>query len=171
MCKYNYMKVFLYTMFAVILAAAACSDSNSPAVSAIIDSEARRDAVITDTKGSDTIPHMDTTRLLVDAASNITINGTPLPKAKNAVYRALYDNWLHAYTLVNHLPAVLHIAHNGTAPLEASGDMMDQIVRAQENMQQYIAKDKYKKSYSSLSPEQQVAMQKQHAILFQKEFK
>ena len=149
----------------------ACRDSNSPAVSAIIDSTARRDDVVTDTKGPDTLPHMDTTQLVVDSAANITINGTPLSKGRNAVYRAVYDNWLHAYTLVHHLPAVLHITNIGTVTMGIRGNIMDEIIKAQHDMKNYIAKDRYHQRYDSLSHSQQVAMQQQHAILFQKEFR
>jgi len=168
--KANDMKVFYCTLF-IILIATACGDGHSPGVSAIIDSDARNDDVVTDTKGTGTIANMDTTELVIDSAVNININGTPLLKRHNAVYRALYDNWLHAYTEVQHLPAVLHITYIGTVMMGARGDIMDQVLKAQNDMKQYIARDKYKKPYNSLNSGQQTDMQQQHAILFQKEFK
>jgi len=163
------MKVSYCTLF-IILIATACNNSSSPGVSAIIDSDARNHTVVTDTKGSATMAHMDTTKLVIDSAVNISINGTPLQKRHNVVYRSLYDNWLHAYTEVQHLPAVLHITYVGTVMMGARGDIMDQVLKAQNDMKQYIARDKYKKPYESLNSEQQADMQLQHAILFQKEF-
>jgi hypothetical protein len=116
--KANDMKVFIYCILVIIIATA-CGDSHSPGASAIIDSDARNDDVVTDTKGTGIIANMDTTELVIDSAVNININGTPLLKRHNAVYRALYDNWLHAYTEVQHLPAVLHITYIGTVMMGA----------------------------------------------------
>ena len=165
------MKAFLSIILIITSIATACRDSNSPSVSAIIDSTARRDAVVTDTKGPDTLANMDTTKLVVDSAVNITINGTPVQRGRNVVYHALYYNWLHAYTLVHRLPATLHITYIGTVMMGARGDIMDEVIEAQNDMQQYIAKDKYSKPYDSLSPEQQAGIQQQYAILFQKDFR
>lgn len=170
-CKAMSMKAFLSVVLFIALIVSACKDGNSPGVSAIIDSEARNDNVITDTKGPITLAHMDTTKLVIDSAVNITINGTALQRRHNTVYRALYDNWLHAYTEVQHLPAVLHITYVGTVMMGARGDIMDQVLKAQNDMKQYIARDKYKKPYDSLNAGQQGDMQQQHAILFQKEFR
>jgi hypothetical protein len=170
-CKAMAMKAFLSITLSVMLIAVACRNNNSPQVSAIIDSDARNDNVVTDTKGPATLPHMDTTKLVVDSAVNITVNDTPLQKRHNVVYRALYDNWLHAYSEVQHLTAVLHITYIGTVMMGARGDIMDQVLQAQTDMKQYIARDKYKKPYDSLSSGQQTEMQQEHGILFQKEFR
>jgi len=165
------MKTYIYLLLCIALIGTACRDSNSPAVSAIIDSAARRDAVVTDTKGPGTVPHMDTTQLVIDSTAAININGTPLKQGNNAVYLALYDNWLHAYTLVHHLPANLHITYVGTVLMGARGNILDQVTKAQDNMRDYIAKDKYGKKYAALTSQQQSAIAQQHGILFQKAFK
>jgi hypothetical protein len=165
------MKALLSIALSVMLIAAACSDNNSPRVSAIIDSDARNDKVVTDTKRTATLAHTDTTKLVVDSAVNISINGTPLQKRQNVVYRALYDNWLHAYSEVQHLPAVLHITYIGTVMMGARGDITDQVLQAQNDIKQYIGRDKYKKPYDSLSSGQQTEMQQEYGILFQKEFR
>jgi hypothetical protein len=165
------MKTILSILLVITLIATACRDSNSPSVSAIIDSTARRNAVVTDTKRPDTLANMDTTRLVVDAAVNITINGTSISKGRNAVYRAVYDNWLNAYTLVHHLPAVLHMTEIGTVTMGIRENIFDEIVKAQNNMKNYIAKNEYHQSFDSLSPNQQAGLQQQHAILFQKGFR
>lgn len=164
------MKVLINIILLLSITTMSCGDSNSPSVSAIIDTEARQDNVITDTKGPDTLPHMDTTQMIVDSAVNITINGALLHRSRNNVYRALYDNWLRAYTLVHHLPASLHITYIGTV-MGARGNIMDDVLKAQRDMKNYIAKDKYHQIYDSLNASQQADLQQQHAILFQKEFR
>ena len=155
----------------MLVAALACKESASPTVSNAIDSTAQQEKVTTDTKGADTLANMDTTRMVVDSAVNITINNTTLDRKENAVYQALYSNWLRAYTESAHLPATLHIQYIGMVMMGARGDIMDEVVKAQDNMKTYIARDKYKKPYDLLTPSQQAAMQQQHAILFQKEFR
>jgi len=165
------MRTFSYIILGLLFTTSACNDSASPTVANVIDSNAQKKKVTTDTKGVDTLANMDTTKMVVDSAINITINNTLLKKKENNVYQALYDNWLRAYTESTHLPVALHIKYTGTVMMGARDDIMDQIQTAQNKMKQYIAKDKYKKLYDSLSPDQQAEMQKQHAILFQKDFR
>lgn len=165
------MKTILFFWLLLICFAVACRDSNSPEVTAIIDSEARRDNVITDTKGPDSIPFMDTTRLVVDAKFNTTLNGTQLRDGRNAIYQAVYYNWLHAYTLVRRVPAIMHIAYEGNTAAGGGSNAHDEVVRAQERMKTYIARDRYRKRLTELTPEQQTDMQQQYPILYQTEFR
>ena len=165
------MKPFVYFLLSVIITITACKESASPTVSDVIDTNAQKNKVITDTKGEDTLANMDTTKIVVDSVVNIKVNNTLLKKKENNVYQALYNNWLRAYTESEHLPVALHITYIGTVMMGARGDIMDQVQTAQNNMKQYIAKDKYKKAYDSLNPDQQAGMRKQHAILFQRDFR
>jgi hypothetical protein len=71
---------------------------------------------------------------------------------------------------VRRVPATLHITYIGTVMMGARGDIMDEVLKAQNDMKNYIAKDKYRKPYDSLSPDEQARMQQHYAILFQQEF-
>ncbi len=165
------MKTLLLMLSLLMIVVFACKQSVSPTVSDVIDTNAGSRTVITDTKGPDSLPHMDTTLLVVDSAANITLNNVPLERKERNVYNGLYNNWLQAYSESRHLPVALHISYIGTVMMGARGDIMDAVVKAQEDMKKYIARDTYKKSFDSLQPAQQTAMQQQHAILFQKEFR
>lgn len=165
------MKTTLFTA-AIAIALAACQQSASPTnKNDRIDTGFKQTPTSAiQTQKPDTLPGMDTSRIVVDSMARISFNGTPVDGKVTTLDNVLYNNWLQAYQASKHLPAALKMTKIGTVMMGARGSIMDAIVLAQDKMKDYIAQDKFQKKFAQLTPEQQKTLQDTHAILFQKEF-
>jgi len=158
---------FCIIVFAVFIAS--CQQSSAPANTSI-DTGFQQTPLVTATNPSDSLHNMDTSVMIIDSMSNITFNGAPMEKKENNVYNAVYNNWLQAYQSTQHLPVAFKLVQQGTVMMGIRGNIGDALLKAQNDMKNYIAKDKYRKSFAQLSGAEKDSLQQSHPILFNRPF-
>lgn len=159
---------YLFTV-GIIIGLAACQQTSAPANTSL-DTGLQPVPLVTQTKPSDSLHNMDTSMMVVDSTGNIRLNGATLEKKENNVYNAVYNSWLQAYQKTAHLPLVFKLVQEGTVTMGIRGNIGDAILKAQANMKDYIAKDKFKKKFTELTSSEKDSLQSLHPILFQKPF-
>ena len=152
--------IFLFT---------SCGNSGAPA-NTIVDTGFNRTHLVTDTKPSDSLHNMDTSILVVDSISHVVLNGVPVESGRKSVYNAVYASWLRAYQKTGHLPLSFKLVQQGTVTMGIRGNIGDAVLQVQNDMKNYIAKDKYKKQFDKLSANEKDSMQSLHPVLFTKPF-
>ena len=135
-----------------------------------LDTGFQQTPLVTQTKPSDSLRNMDTSTMIVDSTGRMTFDGMPLEKKENNVYNAVYNDWLQAYQKTGHLPLVFKLVQQGTATMGIRGNIGDAILKAQEDMKNYISKDKFKKKFAELTQPEKDNMQSMHPILFKRPF-
>ena len=153
----------------LIISFAACQQSSAPGNTSL-DTGFQQTPLVTETKPSDSLHNMDTSVMIVDSMSHITFDGMPLEKKENNVYNAVYSDWLQAYQKTNHLPLAFKLVQQGTVTMGIRGNIGDAVLKAQDDMKDYIAKNKFKKKFVELSAAQKDSMQSLHPILFKRPF-
>ena len=158
------------TLSAIVFFFLSCKQSASPSATGTADNGFKQTPLVTNTPPAGRLLPADTTLLIVDSMVNITMNGKPLDKKENNVYDALYNNWMQVYAAGKHVPVALKMITQGTVMMGARGNITDDIMKAQEAMKNYIAKDMYSNAFLSLTARQKQALQQAHPLLFQKDF-
>ena len=148
---------------------ASCGETSAPGNTSL-DTGFQQTTLITETKPSDSLHNMDTSVMIVDSTGNITFDGAPLEKKENSVYNAVYNSWLQAYQKTSHLPLAFKLVQQGTVTMGIRGNMGDAIVKAQDDMKNYIARDKFKKKFAELPAAEKDSMQSLHPVLFRRPF-
>lgn len=163
------MKYIFFIATVILLIINACKQSSAPANTSI-DTGFQQTPLVTDTKPSDSLHNMDTSVMIVDSMANITFNGMPLAKKDNNVYNAVYNNWLQAYQKTKHLPLAFKLVQQGTVTMGIRGNIGDAVLQAQEDMKNYLSKDKFKKPFAQLTSAQKDSLREAHPVLFQRPF-
>lgn len=158
-----------FAVLLLITGFAACHSSSAPGNTSL-DTGFQQTPLTTETKPSDSLHNMDTIVMIVDSMSNITLNGMPLEKKDNNIYNAVYGDWLQAYQKTNHLPLAFKLAEQGTVTMGLRGNIGDAVLKAQEDMKNYIAKDKFKKKFAELTNAEKDSLQSLHPISFKRPF-
>ncbi len=153
----------------IVAGLAACQQSSTTG-STSLDTGFQSTPLVTETKPSDSLHNMDTSVMVVDSVANITFNGAPLEKKENNVYNAVYNSWMQAYQKTNHLPLAFKLVKQGTVTMGLRENIGDAVMKAQDEMKNYIAKDKFRKKFAELSSVEKDSMQNMHPVLFQKPF-
>ena len=135
-----------------------------------LDTGYQQTPLTTETKPSDSLHNMDTTTMIADSAGNITFDGMPLEKKENSVYNAVYNDWQQAYQKTDHLPLAFKLVQHGTVTMGIRSNIGEAVLKAQEEMKNYIAKDKFKKKFAELTPAEKDSLQSLHPVLFMRPF-
>lgn len=159
----------LILVIVILSGFSACQQTSAPANTSI-DIGYQPTQLTTETKPSDSLHNMDTSVMIVDSTSHITFNGMPLQKSDNSIYNTVYDSWLRAYEKSKHLPLAFKLVQQGTVMMGIRGDIGDAVVKAQDDMKNYIAKDKYRKPFAQLNAAEKDSLQQMHPILFTRPF-
>ena len=161
-------KFFTATVILVI-SINACKQASAPANTSI-DTGFQQKPLVTETKPSDSLHNMDTSVMVVDSVANITFNGVPLEKKENNVYNVVYNSWLQAYQTTKHLPLAFKLVQQGTVMMGTRGNIGDAVLKAQNDIKNYISKDKFKMPFAQLTSAQKEELQQAHPVLFQRPF-
>lgn len=161
------MKHFMMPL--LLVGFAACQQSSAPGNTSL-DTGFQQTPLITETKPSDSLHNMDTSVMIVDSMSNITLDGMPLEKKENNVYNAVYSDWQQAYQKTKHIPLAFKLVQQGTVTMGIRGNIGDAVLKAQDDMKNYIAKDKFKKKFAELTSAEKNSMHGLHPVLFQRPF-
>ena len=160
---------YIASIVVMLICLGACRQKSAPE-NPSVNSGYQPTPLATETKPLDSMHHMDTSVMIVDSTSHITFNGTPLQKSDNSIYNTVYDSWLQAYHVTKHLPLAFKLVQQGTVTMGIRGNIGDAVVKAQEDMKNYIAKDKYKKTFAQLDAAAKDSLTKMHPILFTRPF-
>ena len=159
----------IFSIVAVILSTTACQQTSAPANTSI-NTGYKQTPLITETKPSDSLHNMDTGVMVIDSMSHITFNGMSLAKGDNSIYNSVYDSWLQAYQTTKHLPVAFKLVQQGTVMMGIRGNIGDAVLKAQDDMKNYIAKDKFKKPFMQLDSTAKYNLKEMHPVLFQRPF-
>ena len=163
-CKNETMKN-LFLLLISLMSFAACQSTSAPANTSI-ETGYKQAPSTTETKPSDSLHNMDTSVMIVDSTSHITFNGMPLQQSDNSVYNTVYNSWLQAYQTTKHLPLAFKLIQQGTVTMGIRGNIGDALLKVQDDMKNYISKDKYKKPFVQLDAAVKDSLKKMHPVLF-----
>ncbi len=158
-----------YLLFVMLISVGACHQTSAPANTSI-DTGYKPTPLTTETKPSDSLQNMDTSVMIIDSTSHITFNGMPLQTMNNGVYNTVYNSWLQAYQKTGHLPVAFKLIQQGTVMMGIRGNVGDDLLKVQSDMKDYIAKDKYKKSFAQLDAAAKDSLKTLHPVLFTRPF-
>lgn len=161
------MKYLLIILF--VAGFDACQQTSAPANTSL-DTGFQQTPLVTETKPSDSLHNMDTSVMVVDSTGNIKFDNAPLEKKENNVYNTVYNSWLQAYQQTAHLPLAFKLVQQGTVTMGIRGNIGDAVLKVQDDMKNYIAKDKFKKKFAELTFAEKDSMQSMHPVLFKRPF-
>ncbi len=163
------MKTKFFLPVTVITFFTACQQSAPPANTSI-DTGYQPTPLTTEVKPSDSLHNMDTSVMIVDSMSHITFNGMPLQGSDNSIYSTVYNSWLQAYQKTKHLPVAFKFVQQGTVTMGIRGNIGDALLKVQDDMKNYIAKDHYQKPFAQLDANRKDSLEKMHPVLFKRPF-
>ena len=152
------------------MAGIAACDQPSADTNTIVNPAGSDDHLLTDTKPPDTTRYSDTSVMVIDSMSHVTFNSQPVDGARTEIYYTVYNSWLQDYSRTGHLPVYFKFVQLGTVTMGIRGDVGDDMLKAQKDMKDYIAKDKYHKPFEQLDAALQDSMKMAHPILFKRPF-
>lgn len=159
------------TIFSLVIGAAvfcACGENPAPD-NASVDTGYHETPLVTDTQ-PDSLLYMDTSVMVVDSTSHISFNGQAVPAEPNSIYNAVYNTWMQAYQRTGHLSLRFALQQQGTVTMGIRGNIGDAVMKAQEDVKNYIAKDTYQSSFSELPAAVKDSLAKVHPVLFTRPF-